>query len=327
MDRKKYILLKTLFFCVILILPSIISAEIQEYKDYTIVRGDTLWDITNKELQDPFLWPKVWKENPEIENPDKIYPNQRIRIPLYLLQKEITLEPKVEAKPEEITKPEEIKIEPLVKPYLVDKTLLVSSGYIVDEIHSIGKIIETPTGKTLLGKGDYAYIQTQIPIKKGDKFYIIKPMEKVKHPKTGRKIGYLIEVIGVAEVIDEEDPKIIIKESYWEVTTGNLLDTYYEIDPPLAPENPRNPDINGYIIATKHSHLINVPYDVAYIDRGRKDGLQIGDILATLVQSKHTIFNGLIQVINLKESTSTVIVRKSDSEILKGDPVTKVMQE
>jgi hypothetical protein len=305
----------------------VVSAQMQEYKDYTIIRGDTLWDITNKELKDPFLWPKVWKENPEIKNPDRIYPNQRIKIPLYLLQKEITLEPKVAAKPEEIKKPEGIKIEPVKKPYLVDKTLLISSGYIVDEIHSVGKIIETPTGKTVLGRGDYAYIDSLIPIKKGDKFYIIKPMEKVKHPKTGHKIGYLIEVIGIVEVVDEKDPKITILDSFWEVTTGNLLEPYYEIEPIFAPEKPRNPDMSGYIVATKHSHLINVPFDVAYIDMGRKDGLQIGDVLATLVQSKHRIVNGLIQVINLRESTATVIVRKSDTEILKGDPVTKAMQE
>ena len=60
----------------------------QEIKDYKVKGGDTLWDISNKELQDPFLWPKIWKENPGIVNPDRIYPDQSIKIPLYLLQKE-----------------------------------------------------------------------------------------------------------------------------------------------------------------------------------------------------------------------------------------------
>ena len=69
-----------------LVVSSLSFSQTPEYKDYTVAKGDTLWDISNNELKDPFLWPKVWKENPEIKNPDLIYPGQKIRIPLYLLQ-------------------------------------------------------------------------------------------------------------------------------------------------------------------------------------------------------------------------------------------------
>ena len=83
---------------VFLLLPLITFAETQEIKEYKVVKGDTLWDITKAELNDPFLWSKVWKENPWIANPDLIYPDQIIKIPLYLIQKEkseevVTLKP------------------------------------------------------------------------------------------------------------------------------------------------------------------------------------------------------------------------------------------
>jgi LysM repeat protein len=71
-----------------LLLPLITFAETQEMKEYKVIKGDTLWDITKKELNDPFLWSKVWKENPRIANPDLIYPGQMIKIPLYLVQEE-----------------------------------------------------------------------------------------------------------------------------------------------------------------------------------------------------------------------------------------------
>jgi hypothetical protein len=71
-----------------LLLPLITFAETQEIKEYKVIKGDTLWDITKKELNDPFLWSKVWKENPRIANPDLIYPDQMIKIPLYLIQEE-----------------------------------------------------------------------------------------------------------------------------------------------------------------------------------------------------------------------------------------------
>ena len=57
-------------------------------KDYKVIPGDTLWDISKTELNDPFLWSRVWKENPGIANPHRIYPDQLIKIPLYLIQKE-----------------------------------------------------------------------------------------------------------------------------------------------------------------------------------------------------------------------------------------------
>lgn len=56
------------------------KAETVAYKEHTVVTGDTLWDISSKEIADPFLWPKIWKENPEIKNPDRIYPGQKVKI-------------------------------------------------------------------------------------------------------------------------------------------------------------------------------------------------------------------------------------------------------
>ena len=320
---------KILFVFLFLLLPSFITAQTQEYKDYTIEKGDTLWDISRKELSDSFLWPKVWKENPEIKNPDRIYPKQKIKIPLHLLQKEIEIaetKPKteLEIKPEKIKeRPVEKIIKPIKKEYLVNKNLLIASGYIADSAPYVGKIIDSPTDRTLLAKDDYAYIKTDNPVKKGEKFYVIRSVEKVTHPESGRKLGYLIEILGIAEVVDNSN-KVIIKDSYNEITTGSLLDNFYDIEPPLAIEPPRKPDINGYIVAARHLRIINGTWDIVYIDKGRKDGLEVGDIFTTMLKNKHEIPNGLIQVINLRESTSTAIVRKSNNIITKGDEVTAV---
>ena len=36
---------------------------------YTVVPGDTLWDISDKYFKDPFLWPNIWQNNDYISNP------------------------------------------------------------------------------------------------------------------------------------------------------------------------------------------------------------------------------------------------------------------
>jgi LysM repeat protein len=335
MIRKLFSRKRLLLFFLILLIPSLTFAETQiyqEYKDYTIERGDTLWDISQKELQDPFFWPKVWKENPEIKHPDRIYPNQKIKIPLYLLQKELPPEkpkPKAVKKPKILEKPAEEIVEPKEIEYLVDRNSLFRSGFIADSVPEIGKITDSLTDRLNLSKDDYAYIKTNNPVTIGEKFYIIKSVKKIEHPKTGRKVGYLIMILGIGEVVENSnDPKILITDSFFEIPIGSLLADYFEIELPLVVENPRKPDINGYVVTSRGLHLVSGMHDIVYIDKGRKDGVELGDLLeVTTLQWTHDIPIGQIQIIYLTDSTATALVKKSNREIMMGDKIKKVKEE
>jgi hypothetical protein len=49
------------------------------------------------------MWPKIWKENSWIANPHWIYPDQMIKIPLYLIQEEKRAEEVTPKSTEEVT--------------------------------------------------------------------------------------------------------------------------------------------------------------------------------------------------------------------------------
>ncbi len=311
--------------------------QTEEYKDYIVKKGDTLWNISSKEVSDPFLWPKIWKENPVIKNPDLIYPGQTVKIPLRLMQKEviqpslpqpetekakvITPAPLPKAKPQ--VQPEEATIRPIEKQYLVDKDALISSGYISDTVESRGEIIGSPSEKSLLGMGDYAYIRTLMPVGSGQKFYIVRSLGKVKHPGTGAMMGYLIDVLGIAEVVGIESGEIKTRviASYDGIQVGDLLTDFYDLDQPFIVEEPRSPDIDGVIIATRKIRVLNGMLDIVYIDKGAKDGIEVGDTMGTVSNNRYLVPNGSIQVISLKDKTAAAVVRISHKEVSAGDLV------
>lgn len=56
-----------------------------ELKVHTIVKGDTLWDLAQTYLGDPYLWPQIWEVNRYILDPHWIYPGDPLVIPQPLL--------------------------------------------------------------------------------------------------------------------------------------------------------------------------------------------------------------------------------------------------
>ncbi len=64
--------------------PQMLDVEVA-YRDdapqrYIVKPGDTLWEIAAKFLKNPGYWKMIWHENPQIDNPNLIYPGDVKRV-------------------------------------------------------------------------------------------------------------------------------------------------------------------------------------------------------------------------------------------------------
>jgi hypothetical protein len=267
-EREELIMKKFIgiFFIPMLILSfffalSVLGQEKKEAENvHSIKQGETLWEISSKFLNDPFLWPKLWQMNPYIYNPHWIYPGQSILLSLpEKLKEEKPQEVVVEEKPKEVVVETEVKreeIPPIEKeePPQIEKKVEVvpeakpmetkpmekkpevfpevkSAGFVSDiDFRGIGIILDSKEGKYLMSQGDIAYLafKTSKPIMIGDKFTVFRASEVVRHPVTGRKVGKKYSIIGNIQIIDHYGNFFTAKvfESFDAIYKGDMLKPY-----------------------------------------------------------------------------------------------------
>lgn len=331
--------------------PEKTEAAAPESGIYIVVKGDTLWDISNSLLKDPFLWPLIWKENPFIKNPDLIYPRNRLVIPS-LAQIERALQAPAEAAPPEEgaekadTKappapaaPAAVAEEPAGRGLileqeaahpLIDKYTMLSASYVGTDTweESIAGSLEP---KNMLGFDDVVFIQVNAPenVNIGDRYLIFAPVKKVKHPQTGKGMGRLIKVLGILQVTEKAPGADYltarISLSFDDISKGNFLAPYQE--PMLIYSVPQNDgrSIDGHILEVMDSRSINGAFDLLFLDKGGSDGVKTGDRFTVFVDPLKKGFPrkvlGEAQVVLVKETTATALVKSSKDTIARGDRV------
>ncbi len=199
---------------------------------YVIKKGDTLWDLSDAYLDDPYAWPELWQRNQYITNPHLIYPGNSLRLrgePKPLRPRTVRETERVgTGVTEAVAVPEEAeakgieagieesavvgKKEEAPTPVEVEEGLGVGKGefaeifrkggveYIILEEDSLGKIIDARYRKRLLAQGDTVYIATkERPPEIGERFLIFRTQKMLKNPYTQRK-GKKIYLLGALKV-------------------------------------------------------------------------------------------------------------------------------
>jgi LysM repeat protein len=323
------------------------AAKKEEGETYTIKKGDTLWDISNAFLKDPFLWPFIWKANQYITNPDLIYPGNNLVIPsLAPIERALQAQPKPKEQlaekqaptAEAQAKPEQAEAKKLLVPEekpvpVMDSHSMLRAGFVMtDEFANErrDRITDSRDGKTVLSYDDvvYVYLPSKPEAAVGDKFIIYRKLNAVIHPVTGRVFGNLAKVLGVLQLTEKgRAPGYFtarITLSFDAAGVGSLLTPYQEPSLVYRPARAENmgKDITGYIIAVLDERTVNSQTDIVYLDKGSADGVEPGDRFViygpSLSKNYAPTVVGEAQAFLVKENTSTAVIRKSSNYIARG---------
>jgi len=344
---------KSFLLACILLLPLTAIAG-QNPQIYTIKKGDTLWGISEQFLKDPYYWPNLWSNNPELRNPHFIYPGQKLaiydgRIEIVpaeappVAEEVATEQPMTETtEVAETTEAAEV-VEPLpmidVQEEITIKVPGDGIGFIgLDEMDSVGRIVDGTDNRLILGTGDTAFLQMDHlgATNPGTRLSIFGVGDKVKHPVTGKLMGYQVYDLGALEVVDvhTEVASGRIVHALREIQRGAIVSPYVVGDPVITLKRAQS-NLSGYLVATKRGQSTIGDYDVVFCDLGSKDGLEVGNMLhisrprkaseASLAKVKlPDILVGEGVVVKVSATTSTILVLKSVNTIALGDRVTTV---
>ena len=260
---------------------------------YTVVKGDTLWDISGRFLERPWLWPEVWEVNPQIENPHLIYPGDQISLvyvdgqPRLRLNRgdagrtyKLTPSDTVSLKPEVRSTPLETAI-PAIRLDAIQSWLVQNRVVTEAEINGAPYVVQGASERIVLGAGDRLYVRGVLPDSASYNFVRKGPL--YVDPETEEILGREATYIGLGRTVAQEDDiaTFLVQSTREEVQIGDRVLPTEErrLASTFFPSAPRK-ETNGVIMSVFSGVTQVGQYDVVVINRGAREGLEPGNVLA-----------------------------------------------
>ncbi|MDX1379858.1 MAG: LysM peptidoglycan-binding domain-containing protein [Xanthomonadales bacterium] len=311
---KKLIHLVLAMFVVGVVAAQEVSLRSDHPDEYVVVRGDTLWDIAGRFLDQPWQWPAIWHVNPQIDNPHLIYPGDRISLVYVDGEPRLVLDrgkPVVRLSPEmQRTPAEPIASIPLgdIQPYLRNVWMAGDS-----EWENMAYVVANYEQRFAVPERDRTYargVQGNV----GDEFVIVRarnayyretgwgqdderklrrvalgrfgdkvPSDHREPMVGGELIGYEMWEVARATLVKQGDPAILeINSSRMETSEGDRVMPARDIvyDPYFQPHAMNTvPDGFEVLAVTENRHSVG-HYDIVTLNVGANQGVETGHVFS-----------------------------------------------
>jgi LysM repeat protein len=325
---------------------------------HTVQRGDTLWGISRLFLKSPWRWPELWGMNlDQIRNPHLIYPGQ-----VLVLDKRDGRAVLRVAQPVHGMAPGTVKLSPRVRAESLDGAIAAVPLHLItpflneaaifdgNALETAPRIVATQEGRVMVSRGETAYVRGELGGARD--FRLFRKLEPLVDPVTNEVLGYEGRYVGTAEALTAEAasqtaggaPIVVpatfrITSTRLEAVVGDRLAPVLQQE--LVSYVPRRPaaPVEGRIVSLYGEGLIAGQNHVVTINRGKRDGLELGHVLALWRAGRDTLDttgpsgaaamrlpderHGLLFVFRVFDRVSYALILQVQEPVRRGDRFTQ----
>ncbi|MDD2776664.1 MAG: LysM peptidoglycan-binding domain-containing protein [Gallionella sp.] len=292
------------------LLPAIASAAQPEFRpdapdQHVVVKGDTLWGISNLFFKDPWKWPQLWDVNQnDIKDPHWIYPGNVIRFDrnagklqiatvsgeVKMADGTVKLSPKarMESNDPIFSIPSRALNPFLAQPLAVEE----------NDLETAPMIVALQEQRVVLGEGELGYA-SGLTADNGIKWQAYQPSKPLVDPETEEVLGHEVTYLGDVKVVKFADPSKIDEPSTVRVTKSRqeiergarLVPFKEELTSHYLPRAPEGM-IESKVISIYGSSTQASQNSIITLNKGARDGLKVGHVLALYKAGKTVQYQG-----------------------------------
>ena len=242
-------------------------------KVHTVQKGETLWEICQTYFGDPYVWPRIWSYNPEITNPNWIYPGDSLWL--------VPPSPSMLAA-SDVGQPDAVRV--AAARQQADAILTRNRGFVDSKIlEQSGVVSGAQKEITLLSQYDEAYVEFENnkDVQVGDEFAAFRVLKEVNATDdSGTEVGKLVEIMGAVRVtsFDRKNriARVVIDESLHPIERGTMIGPVHRrFD--LVPSRTNKKELKGTIVAHLDPTVLFSQHQIVFVDKGHKDGVREGN--------------------------------------------------
>lgn len=257
---------------------------------YTVQKGDTLWDISKRFTDDPWYWPEIWYRNSQIEDPHLIYPGDIIGLVDINGETRVTLKRRADTS---VNDGRTVKLQPSARVEGIDSAIPAVPqdairGFLQNHqvttkeaLDNAPRIIAGREGRVMMGAGDRIYARGDFGDTIAASYGVYRRGVAYFDPNTREFLGLEAQEIGRAKVIAEDNGIVSLElvSTNQQVAAGDLLlsvgnnriaSNYY----PKAADAA----VAGNILAVSGGVSQIGQFDIVVLNRGTREGVDEGTV-------------------------------------------------